>query len=155
MIVITARLLCPVYLAVPPKWSHLSAMKNMAATANKSLSNLDSTDQHIPSSPVILFLSSITPRGLSSSCFLLWKCLDWWVIGCCWGKDRLEWVHSLLQDWGMMNGGLNFHSCSSWHPSPPETPPDIYIFCFVFLSRFRIVWCVRVKYKTINSQSLF
>lgn len=29
-----------------------------------------------------------------------------------------------------------------WHSSPPETPPDIFLF---FLLRVRIVWCVRVS----------
>lgn len=135
MVVFAARPPCPVYPAVPLKWPRPSVMKNMAP-ANIPEESWQDRSAHSPFSsllsPPFSSQSSIAQCGLSSSAFLLWKGLDWWVIGCCWAKDRLQWLHSLLQDWGRMSGGLDFHSCSSWHPSPPETPPDIYFFVLFF-----------------------
>lgn len=69
----------------------------------------------------------------------------------CWSTDEWRWLDSVRLSrwaWGTSDEIYNVNRAVvlvPWHSSPPETPPDIFLFCF--LSRFRIVWCVRVSIK--------
>lgn len=91
-------------------------------------------------------------HNLSYVVFSACKGSDWWwknlfVLRTAEAKT-LQWLDSVFifpwWAWGTSKETWNFHRAVvlvPWHSSPPETPPDI----FFFLSRFRIVWCVRLS----------
>ena len=57
---------------------------------------------------------------------------------CCRSKDKWRWVDSFCLSrwaWGTSNEIYSVHRdvvLVPWHSSPPETPPDIFLFCFSF-----------------------